>query len=376
MAFDITRYNKITDLIQGFLEVVPVSKTTCKILEAQVALIKKQYKINPNEGIKKRNMIKTVLHYANKYNKVNVEKLPEHYKNLLSEELGVLNYQTQVATKHFLEVMFNREEYFNAGLSIKDYRSIFSIDRIKSVDVSCFERVSLNPLVETREDKNVTSFRNILIESDTLSLDDQVEFFKRIGIPFNIVVFSGNKSYHVVICLEESLADLPTYNYVCKWLFRIMGSKLDLVDSKNSSPSRAIRMLGGVNQNTNIKQKGKVVNENRIPVSQLLEFLFLFAEHAPQIINSEFSVKSGTPNPALLKPWITYGLKEGIHSGKRNAFFYEAGFSFAESGYNLIEAIDYCLNNSENYKKGDFSLKEIEQSLTSAYKRLGGLANG
>ena len=56
-----------------------------------------------------------------------------------------------------------------------------------------------------RADLNCTSLKNLMFEIDGIPLDDQLELLFRSGIPWTAIVFSGNKSYHAILSLEDNL---------------------------------------------------------------------------------------------------------------------------------------------------------------------------
>jgi len=56
-----------------------------------------------------------------------------------------------------------------------------------------------------RADINCSSLKNLMFEIDGIPLDDQLELLYRSGIPWTAIVFSGNKSYHALLSLEDDL---------------------------------------------------------------------------------------------------------------------------------------------------------------------------
>lgn len=95
---------------------------------------------------------------------------------------------------------------------------------------------SINPLLPGgRKDDNVSCLRNILVEFDKLSLDQQNEIIK--DIPKSTVVFSGSKSLHVIISLEDPCESREEYNAL---VGRIL-EKLPDADKSVKNPSRLSR---------------------------------------------------------------------------------------------------------------------------------------
>lgn len=113
----------------------------------------------------------------------------------------------------FLKLLFNNDEFINAAATTRDtsVRQLCSV--LDSTEAS--EYVCINPLTgETgtgtsafrRADANVAKYRSILFESDVIPLEKQITFFDEIALPVSSVLFSGNKSYHHLIVLEDSLS--------------------------------------------------------------------------------------------------------------------------------------------------------------------------
>lgn len=76
----------------------------------------------------------------------------------------------------------------------------------------------VNPLKKgtTRATKNISEFRNFVIEFDDIPIEHQTTLVSRMGLPFSTAVYSGNKSIHFVIALTEAVtqgkyAELATH---------------------------------------------------------------------------------------------------------------------------------------------------------------------
>jgi hypothetical protein len=70
------------------------------------------------------------------------------------------------------------------GFELKDY---YSFDKPRRADV------------------NVTAFRSFLFEMDSIGLEDQLKILSASEIPFSSIVYSGGKSYHAILSLENCL---------------------------------------------------------------------------------------------------------------------------------------------------------------------------
>ena len=96
--------------------------------------------------------------------------------------------------------------------------------RPKLVKTSDLILMAVNPMMPdaTRHDQNVAKYRSILVELDTGSIEAQLKTIKKYGIPVSAQVFSGSKSIHSVITLEEDLTSEKEYRRIAKWIFNII----------------------------------------------------------------------------------------------------------------------------------------------------------
>src|SRR5271165_1222940 len=52
--------------------------------------------------------------------------------------------------------------------------------------------VALNPIKGYRADENVLAYRNFLVEMDGYELKAQIDYMKRLGLPYSAIIFSGS----------------------------------------------------------------------------------------------------------------------------------------------------------------------------------------
>ena len=99
---------------------------------------------------------------------------------------------------------------------------------------------------KARKDENVYSMRNFLFECDDSSLEEQqnkIRFLAAKNI-INRVVFSGNKSYHCRITINEEPESIEHY----KWLWNKLNDKYFSIaaDKACSNPARLTRKPNGI----------------------------------------------------------------------------------------------------------------------------------
>src|SRR4051794_13683188 len=102
-----------------------------------------------------------------------------------------------------LETIFNPGESICLGKGLFDTESIeLSKALVITSDRPFF---CINPLSGKRKDRNVTAYRNFLLEFDTICLEEQLRTVKDSDLPYTSRTFSGMKSYHFIISLVDPL---------------------------------------------------------------------------------------------------------------------------------------------------------------------------
>lgn len=209
----------------------------------------------------------------------------------------------------------------------------------------------INPVTNGRLDKWVTSFRNILIEFDKLSLDKQRVFAQT--IPFSTVTFSGGKSYHYIISLDEPCSDIKEYKRLVKRIY----NKLPDCDKSTGNPSRLSRTPGAFRDN-GVEQTLMLVKQ-RVSRALLEDWLGpdLKTEESVKVI---LPIKANGKRllPSRTLAFIEFGANEG---GRNRALFINACELF-RANYNKEEIYEIAL------KVLDLPVHEIRQCIESARK--------
>jgi len=246
-------------------------------------------------------------------------------------------------SRDFWSVVFNGDEqrclaYRTSGTEVR-YLSEWEPDS---------ERVffSINPLHTDRRDSNVTCHRNILCEFDKGTIKEQLRLVEDSKIPYTSIVFSGNKSIHVIISLEEPCKNREEYNELVKRIYR----KLPGVDTSCSNPSRFSRTPGALRSDTGQHQT-LIELKSRVPREELEHWL------GPLPPKAGKSVLLGT---RLLPVWVKAFLEYGAAKGGRNRMLFVVACEMFRQGYNEEEII--------SMQTVDLSQKEIKQTVASARK--------
>lgn len=98
----------------------------------------------------------------------------------------------------------------------------------------------MNPVNGGISDKDVTHFRFVLLEFDSIPIDLQLSLFARLPLPIAAILSSGGKSLHAWVKVDEK--DMTGYKDTAVALLKML-EKFGL-DDKNKNPSRLSRMVG------------------------------------------------------------------------------------------------------------------------------------
>lgn len=283
--------------------------------------------------------------------------------------------------RQLLDLMFREDEeicvshdgygYHSVPLSSMEYETI----ELKAppegklqdaiINTSEVKLISINPTKGFRRDENVTSFRNFLVEIDSMKLPDQLAYVEGMGLPYSLCVFSGNKSLHFAICLEESLPSYKIYYYYATWILKIMSQ----ADKNTKNPTRSIRFAGALRDD---KEQKLVQIGPRITLSDLDAWLSQYNGLRPTEFDSD-----GKSNVAIdeenkqkhIPTWVWNKLQYGIDKSKgRNVEWFKIASEFGKLGYSNEDAIGFL----EQYFASEFDFKRSEWATTVR----SGLRNG
>lgn len=103
--------------------------------------------------------------------------------------------------------------------------------------------VRFNPLDgKGVKDQNVTSYRYALVESDTMSLEDQHAMIRELELPVAALVSSGGKSLHAIVHIDAT--SFEEYRTRVDYLYAICEKNGLTMDRQNRNPSRLSRLPG------------------------------------------------------------------------------------------------------------------------------------
>ena len=220
--------------------------------------------------------------------------------------------------------------------------------------------VALNPIKGFRQDLNCIAFRNFLVEMDYGPLAEQLAYIKRIGLPYSAIVFSGNKSLHVLVSLDTDLPSETVYRIFSEWILAIVS----LADQNTQNPSRSIRIPGALREPG--KRQAMVESEYKGPVKiqDLVAWLNKYPNSRP--VERQKNVISEVPFFEGIPDWICEKLYAGIYPPNRNKQWFTVAVAFCLSGQSEDDTIDVLRPYFTPDR--DFKEKEWITTIESAFK--------
>lgn len=231
---------------------------------------------------------------------------------------------------------------------------------IQKVPSDSLTLVALNPIKGWRDDASVTAYRNFLVEMDYGLMSAQMEYAKKIELPYSAVVFSGSKSLHFLISLDQDLPSYEVYYTLAEWILKIASA----ADQNTKNPSRSIRIPGAERE----PGKMQLLVEMK-GVTSLKDLAVWLAKHPDaKPKEPEKRTISDHADFSKVKPWVKQRLVKGIVGAKqgRNKEWFAIAVEFAIAGYSEDDALDLL---SEYFNPDrDFKEREWKTSIHSGFK--------
>lgn len=224
----------------------------------------------------------------------------------------------------------------------------------KIVSTSEIKLIAVNPTQGFRRDENVTSFRNFLIEIDDMPLPEQLAYADEMKLPYSVCVFSGNKSLHFSVCLEESLPTYKLYYYYATWILKIMSK----ADQKTKNPTRSIRFPGAIRDG---REQKLVKLRKKITLETLNAWLSQYEGHRPTEFdnNQKTTILPDINREELIPRWVWNKLHFGVNPSKgRNLEWFKIASEFGKAGYQNEDTVAFL----EQYFASEFDFKRSEWS--------------
>ena len=276
--------------------------------------------------------------------------------------------------KALLTLMFEPEDEIAVGAGPWAYHSmpqatvlsgevpLISSNQTISVHTVKTEELTLlciNAVKGYRSDKNITSCRNFLFELDIGSLSSQSKYVKSLNLPTSASIFSGNKSIHTLVCLDQ-VVDIKLYRKMYQWALNI-GT---LFDQNCKNPSRCVRIPGNIRPDTNRKQRF-IELKSRVKLEEFMAWLNSHPNEEPKE-REERKDLTNEKNYERISMWARLQLRDGIDfSNGRNKAYFGLACDLAKSGYSEESAEN--LLGHHFVEEHDFKYKEFLAAIKSAF---------
>lgn len=174
----------------------------------------------------------------------------------------------------------------------------FCINALSSVDHDYKKGEKRSYMTPRRADVNVACFRNFMFEMDSLPLDDQQLILHNCEVPWTSIVYSGGKSYHAILSLEDPLGGVHTvegmlqYKHVWRKIEALVnkyaydnGYKGQIIDPSSKNPSRFSRYPGYTANGR--KQQVNIYRADRCGVEDFSDLMLRCPEVKQVVAKSE-----------------------------------------------------------------------------------------
>lgn len=280
---------------------------------------------------------------------------------------------TKFTTKDFYDVLFDKDDY--TCFSDSTNARTKSVHARRNGTKESTQYFCINPIVQgqNRITANVTAFRNILIEIDKdengkdIDRDEQKKMFNRIGLPYATLVWSGGKSLHAIVSLEDPFEDVAEYRNAVIAIYKVLKSGNVPNDSQVKDPVRYSRSAGSVRMNTREFQEIDTIR-TRISQKDLIEWL---ASHDVEIEEPKYHdsnvmyVGTSDASVELKRDWIMkYKMKNMNYvQGEKNHYQFTYARLLRATGLNINDV--YSIFRTQ-FDKID-ERKPIESAFSSKY---------
>lgn len=217
--------------------------------------------------------------------------------------------------KDFWKALFEPNERTCFATTVYDT----NIDEVGRGHLKNEQYFCINPLTGLRRDDNVAVFRNILLEFDTGTREEQSK--KIAYIPYTTLVWSGGKSHHAIISLETPPATRAEYDEIV----RRIHARVPEADHSTKNPSRLSRTPF-------CRQRPE---QKLLDVKSRISGLVLHAWLGPAPI--ELKTEQPTRKSLGISVWTRYFLKYGSNPGQRNSDLFKAACDMLRHGYTQEE---------------------------------------
>ncbi len=183
---------------------------------------------------------------------------------------------------------------------------------------------SINPLESNRRDDNVIVFRNVLLEFDHGTREEQAKLLYE--VPHSTLVWSGGKSHHAIISLETPVKTRAEYDHLVRRIY----DKVPGIDKSVKNPSRLTRVPNVMRDNGNMQEL--------LAVNSRCKMDYLESWLGP----AKYAARDAGPRKRslALAPWTRYFLMYGAEEGGRSNSLFKAACDMLRHGYSAEDILE------------------------------------
>lgn len=188
---------------------------------------------------------------------------------------------------------------------LKKYKNLAEVFGDTSEEAGAWIRI--NPLDgEGGGNANVTRYDYALVESDTMSKEEQKKLYVSLNLPIIALVDSGGKSVHAIVKVEA--ADETEYKRRVLHLFDVLAKRGMTIDANNKNCSRLSR-LPGVSRNGQI-QELLALNMGASSWADWIDYMEGIDDDLPEIHSGHDMFENPAPEPpSIIEGVLRQGAK-------------------------------------------------------------------
>lgn len=254
-----------------------------------------------------------------------------------------------------LELLFDSHE------TVCSSPTVYASHSKSQFDVSTDDAfLTVNPINGFRRVADVTSFRSFLVEVDPKGwdqlnehersrlLDWQRSYIDRSGLPVSACIFSGNKSLHYLVVLDEPFRDNEDHKFHFRWIANV----LEEVDVQAGNAIAGVRVPGHTRLET-----GKLQRLDSIGIRIAKTDFLAFLERHPD-------AKPRGKTPEQRRTSQTYAYEDHDPRPGEYGRLSRRALQFLECGAPQGEWHREFIFTVKDLKAQNYSIEEAEEMLT------------
>ena len=221
-----------------------------------------------------------------------------------------------------------------------------------------------NPATGSR-DENVVRFDHVLVESDSLSIEEQKKLLINLKLPITALIESGGKSVHALVKVQAK--DAQEYDQRAKFLFDYLSKHSFVVDNANKNPARLSRLPGAMRDGK--FQKLLATNIGCSSWAEWIDYINGVDDDLPVIHSARDMFDNPTPEPpAIIDGVLRKGAKmicTGDSKSGKTCLLTNLAICIAE-GWKWLD--HQCMQGKVLYINMEIMQSDFEVRYRSVYK--------